>query len=220
VNRRSALPILTLVFALAACISPGAALADVPAWSWQITGLVLDGTSIAAKGKIGFSDTGLNASVGCNSIGGPASVKDAVLTITGDLTTTLVGCAADVGAAEGALMKILSGGPITMAPGKWSNAVGEIDLDETGVGAPGCIPPVAPGANPGNVTVPCGNGNGGSGANGGNGSTVDSNGPSSATAARDPLSLEIAIGGALLLFATIGVYIYLGPRRKPDDGTE
>ena len=113
----------------------------------------------------------------------------------------------------------LSGGPMTMTPGKWSNAVGEIEVDETGVGAPGCIPPVAPGANPGNVTVPCGNSNAGSGANGDNGSTVEPNGPSS-TAASDPLPLGIAIGGGLLLIATIGVYIYLGPRRAAGGGTE
>jgi heat shock protein HslJ len=216
--RRSVLPILTLAFALAGLIAPGAALADVPTGSWQITGLVLDGKAIEAKGTIGFGDSRLSASVGCNSIGGPASVKDAVL-ITGDLTTTLVGCPAAIGAAENALMKMLSGGPMTMAADRWANGIGEIDVALVDGGAPGCIPPFAPGANPGNVTVPCGNGNAGSGANGGNGSTVDPTGPSS-TAASDPLPLEIALGGGLLLIATIGVYIYLGPQRKAEGGAE
>jgi heat shock protein HslJ len=217
VHRRSTLPILALGFALATLLAPAAALADVPVETWQITGLVLDGTAIDAKGQIGFSGSGLSASVGCNSIGGPAAVQDAVLTITGDLTTTLIGCPSDVGAAEAALMKILSGGPLTMAAAKWTNAVGEIDVVTIDGGATGCIPPVAPGANPGNVTVPCGNGNSGSGANDGNSSTVDSNGP---TAPTDPLPLEIAIGGAMLLIATIGAYVYLGPRCTSDGGTE
>jgi len=203
---------------LAGLAAPATALADVPAGPWQITGLVLDGQKIAATGKLSL-DGQLSASVGCNSMGGPYRIDGATITV-GSLTTTLMGCPGDIGKAEDALMKLLSTGPLTIAPDKWSGATGEIDViaagGDNGGGAPGCIPPVAPGANPGNVTVPCGSG--GSGSDGGNGATIDSNGPTNA--ASDPLALELAIGLGVLLFATVAVYVYIGPRRTPGGSSE
>jgi hypothetical protein len=216
-----------LLIAIAAMVAPASALADVPAGSWQITGLVLDGKPIEAKGKLGFSDTGFGASVGCNTIGARASVAareagDPILTLTSDVTTTLIGCPADLGMAEDALLKILSGGPITMGRDKWTNAVGEIDvllIDEGngGAPAPGCIPPIAPGAvPPDGATVPCGNGGSGTGQNGSN---VDPSGPTAAAPA-DPLLLPMAIGVGVLVVATIAVWLFLGPQRERNAGPE
>jgi hypothetical protein len=207
-----------------ALLLPGTALADVPAGTWAITGIELNGTHIDAKGTIGFEATGLSASVGCNSIGGPASVDgNGMLTFSGDLVTTDIACPKDLAVAEDALMKILSGGPIDITGPQWSNAVGEIDVVSldlpdpgtiSGGGAPGCIPPVAPGANPGNVTVPCGNG---SGSDVGGGSTVETSGP---TGGGDPLLLAGFVGIGILIAATIAAFIYLGPRRAPGGGPQ
>jgi len=206
-----------------ALLLPGIALADVPAGTWAITGIELNGTHIDAKGTIGFSDTGFGATVGCNSIGGAASVDgNGKLTFSGDLTTTLIGCPKDLAVAEDALMKILSGGPIDITAPQWSNAVGEIDVVSldlpdpgtiSGGGAPGCIPPVAPGANPGNATVPCGNGSG-TVSGGSDGSTVEASGPP------DPLLLAGFVGMGILIVATIAAFIYLGPRRAPGGGPQ
>jgi META domain-containing protein len=206
---RAVTPLVAVAVAVAVLLLPGAALADVPAGTWRITGLVLDGTKIDASGTIGFSGSGFGASVGCNSIGGAASVSgDGVLTFSGDLTTTLIGCPGLQAEAEGALMKILSAGPITLGEDKWTSAAGEIDVVALDTADPGCIPPVAPGANPGNVTVPCGNG--GVPGPGENGSTFEATPP---TNGPDPLLLAGLAGMVLLIVATIGAFIYLGPRR-------
>lgn len=206
--RVPSLAFLSVAFALLAV--PGVVVADVPAGTWTITGIELNGTHIEAKGTIGFTDTGFGATVGCNSIGGQASVDgNGILTFSGGLSTTLIGCPKDLATAEDALMKVLSGGPIDITGSQWSNAVGEIDVVPNDLADPGCIPPVAPGANPGNVTVPCGNGGGGSGSGGANGATQEV-----PPAASLDATTVIAIAGiAILVIATIAAFIYLNPRR-------
>jgi hypothetical protein len=70
---------------------------------------------------------------------------------------------------------------------------------------------VAPGANPGNVTVPCGNG---SGSDGSDGTTFETSAPT------DPLLLAGFVGIGILVVATIAAFIYLGPRRAPGGGPQ
>jgi hypothetical protein len=207
-----------LVMALFALAVPATTLADVPMGAWQITGIVLDGTKIDASGKLSL-DTQVNASVGCNSIGGQVTSIDANTITVGALSSTLIGCPADLANAESALTQILTAGPITMSADKWESAAGQIDLiDATGAnsggGAPGCIPPIAPGANPGNVTVPCGNGDGNVGVL----STIGT--PVAGPPPPDPLTIAGFIGVGVLLVATIAAFVYLGPRRRPGGGTE
>jgi heat shock protein HslJ len=216
VHRRSWL--LLPAMALLVLAAPALALADQPAGQWQITGIVLGGsTKIAANGTLSLSGSNLGVTIGCNSIGGQATLDGDTLTIVGDLTTTLIGCPADVGEAETALMKILSGGPLTIAADRWTDATGDIDVVDAsgangGGGVPMCIPPVAPGANPGNVTVPCGNG--GSGSGGSDIGVLNTVGtPVEGPPPPDPLTVVSAIGVIVLLVATIVVFIYLGPRR-------
>ena len=181
------LRLFAIAIALGAFAAPTATLADNPPEVWQITGLVLGGTNIPAQGKLSLQGTSLGASVGCNSIGGQVALEAGTLSIVGDLTTTLIGCPADIGQAESALMKILSSGPITMGDSRWTSAAGEIDI----VGAGGA------------------NGSGDIGVLSTTGTPVD--GPTGP----DALTVAGLIGIVVLLVATIGVYVYIGPRRTP-----
>jgi heat shock protein HslJ len=218
------LQLLLLTLALGALAAPAPALADVPAGDWQITGLVLGGQKIAATGKLSLGSQ-VGASVGCNSIGGPFTIDGNTITV-GSMQSTLVGCPADIGQAEDALTKILGAGPITIAADKWTSAAGEIDLvaasdggGSSGGGVPECIPPVAPGANPGNVTVPCGNG--GSSSGGGDIGVLSTVGtPVDGPPPPDPLTVASAIGVVVLIVATIVAFVYLGPRRNPGGSQE
>ena len=221
-HRRLRVPSLAILPAVAFALLavPGVVVADVPAGTWTITGIELNGTHIDANGTIGFTDTGFGATVGCNSIGGQASVdENGILTFSG-MSTTLIGCPKDLATAEDALMKILSGGPIDITGSQWSNAMGEIDVAPNDAGGAGdggavCIPPVAPGANPGNVTVPCGNGgSSGSGSANGVGQDVP---PADSL---DATTLVALAGVAILVIATIGAFIYLNPRRASGGGEE
>jgi len=218
------LRLLLPALALLLLAAPTLALADQPVGKWQITGIVLGGTKIAASGTLSLDGSNIGATVGCNSIGGQATLDGNTLTVVGDLSTTLVGCPNDIGQAESALMKILSSGPLTLDTGKWTDAAGEIDVADAsgangGGGVAQCIPPVAPGANPGNVTVPCGNG--GSGSGGGDIGVLSTVGtPVEGPPPPDLLTVASGIGVVVLLVATIGAYIYLGPRRAPGGGPE
>jgi heat shock protein HslJ len=217
------LHLLLLTLALGALAAPAVALADVPTGDWQITGLVLGGQKIAATGKLSLGSQ-VGATVGCNSIGGPFTIDGNTITV-GSLASTLVGCPADIGQAEDALTKILGAGPITIAADKWTSAAGEIDLvaasggGSSGGGVPECIPPVAPGANPGNVTVPCGNG--GSSSGGGDVGLLSTVGtPVDGPPPPDLLTVASAIGVVVLIVATILAFVYLGPRRNPGGSQE
>lgn len=217
------LQLLLLALVLDALAAPAAALADVPTGDWQITGLVLGTQKIAATGKLSLGSQ-VGASVGCNSIGGPFTVDGNTITV-GSLSSTLVGCPADIGRAEDALTKILGAGPITIAADKWTSAAGEIDVVAASGGGggsggvPECIPPVAPGANPGDVTVPCGNG--GSSSGGGDIGVLSTAGtPVDGPPPPDLLTMASVIGVVVLVVATIAAFVYLGPRRGPAGGSQ
>ncbi|HTA21695.1 MAG TPA: META domain-containing protein, partial [Polyangia bacterium] len=60
--------------------------------------------------NVSFDDTGVNASAGCNSFGGPFDIQGGVLKMS-MLESTAIGCAAPLAAQDGWLSSFLLAGP-------------------------------------------------------------------------------------------------------------
>lgn len=129
------LPALILAVSL---LTPVSVLAADPATvSWQnyeITGLVLGSEPVTGAGKISFASNGtFAATVGCNTIGGDARPRSdgGGYEISGVLST-MMACEESLMAVEGALMKILSAGSLSLADGAFGNDVGRIEVRDAG----------------------------------------------------------------------------------------
>jgi heat shock protein HslJ len=140
----------------AASGTPGAPVAPAAARSFVITALVLGDHHAAATGKLGIAGGQLSASVGCNFIGGKASLDGNTLTIADGLVMTAIGCPAAEGRLEDMLVKILGHGPFRISPNVWTGNGASIEVEEvpTALPAPGGTAPDEPiGSRPGPVLV-------------------------------------------------------------------
>lgn len=143
--------VLALTFSLLQ-LAPAAALAAEPlvvTWRhYEITGLVLGDEAIAAAGKLSLgSNAALSATVGCNSIGATAAETDTGTYRIADVLSTTMACDGSLMVAEGALLKILSAGELTLATDELSNGSGRILLRAAGTSEtvePGTVDPESP----------------------------------------------------------------------------
>ncbi|HYL41290.1 MAG TPA: META domain-containing protein [Candidatus Binatus sp.] len=185
-----ALLTLAVLLAPTAALAAGSATAP-PGRSFVITGLVSGDRHVEVSGKISIDGGRLTASVGCNAIGGAATLTGDIVTIPGPLMTTTMGCPGVSGDAEAMLIKILQGaGPFTISNGAWRGTDAAILVDELPAGpGPGAsaLPPDAvagssplPGPSEPAVScppIPAGT-NGASGTGGGLGSSGSGSGGS------------------------------------------
>jgi heat shock protein HslJ len=116
-----------VLVAAAALLSPAATLAAgpnppmaAPGRYFVINGMLLGDQKAEASGKLSLEDGRLTASVGCNTIGGAATVDGDIVTIAEGLATTAMGCPGVDGETEAMLIKVLQHGPFTITASAWT----------------------------------------------------------------------------------------------------
>jgi heat shock protein HslJ len=97
--------------------------------TYEIVSVSVDGAPIAVAGRLTlFDEPGrLNASVGCNSIGGDARVDAGGAIELGELFMTEMYCA-DLAAAESALLAVLAGDDLRLDDDRLSSSAGSLEL--------------------------------------------------------------------------------------------
>jgi hypothetical protein len=134
-------PLLLVLFAVVALVAPSAALAagatGPTARYFLITGMVLGDQKADAEGKLSLDGSQLTASVGCNTIGGTASLDGDMVTISGPLAMTEMGCPSSLGDVEAMLIKVLQHGPFAIGAGAWTGDGASLVVEELPAGVPG-----------------------------------------------------------------------------------
>ena len=85
-----------------------------PGHYYVVEGVERGANTIKVQGKLWIEGDRLGVSVGCNTIGAAIAFDGKILRITGPLTTTEMGCPADLAAAESGLIAALGGGPFSV----------------------------------------------------------------------------------------------------------
>lgn len=131
--------------ALAATADPAAPPAPSQGRYFEIRGLVYGDQKIDAMGKMSIDDGALSASVGCNSLGSPATLDGDTVTIIRPIVMTQMACPGTNDDVTGVLGKVLDIGTFQITAGSWDGDGGQIltvELTVTGPASSG--PPDEP----------------------------------------------------------------------------
>lgn len=92
---------------------PTPPVAPVVGHYYYLAALEVGGTATKTEGKLWIEGRKLGVSVGCNSIGAEVTFDGRILTITGGIVTTEMGCPPEIAPREAALLAALAAGPFT-----------------------------------------------------------------------------------------------------------